>query len=416
MEEYWATSIIEMPKFRKMMSLNRFMLLMKFLHFRDNDTITDHGKDRKIAKILPILEYCNMKFKAAYSPRRELAIDESLLLWKGHLSWVQCIRSKAARFGIKSFELCESVSGYVLDIILYTGKGSTAAAAVEAIYGFTSSTAKIVLKLMGHYLGKGYTLFMDNFYNSVRLCRLLKYKKTDVIGTLNRRRVDTPDDIKRLNEKQMAKGAMISRHCGDVSVVAWKDVKLVTTVSTYHNSDVVPGVRAGQQCIKPKVVSDYNQFMGGVDLKDQKLAMYLLERKRGLKWYIKVFKRLLNISILNSYIIYKANIGQGKIMTHRQYRYTLAAELLEKYGTSSVPRQHSNNSCDRLNSSLQHFPDHSEVGKERVSNQQHKLKRVRCVRCLAQKKRTMVTTFCSQCKVYLCVGQCWRDYHTIEVL
>lgn len=83
---------------------------------------------------------------------------------------------------------------------------------------------------------------MDNFYNSVRLCRLLKYKKTDVIGTLNRRRVDTPDDIKRLNEKQMAKGAMISRHCGDVSVVAWKDVKLVTTVSTYHNSDVVPGV------------------------------------------------------------------------------------------------------------------------------------------------------------------------------
>lgn len=163
MEEYWATSIIEMPKFRKMMSLNRFMLLMKFLHFRDNDTITDHGKDRKIAKILPILEYCIMKFKAAYSPRRELAIDESLLFWNGHLSSVQCIRSKAARFGIKSFELCESVSGYVLDIILYTGKGSTAAGAVEAIYGFTSSTAKIVLKLMGHYLGKGYFSFHGQF-------------------------------------------------------------------------------------------------------------------------------------------------------------------------------------------------------------------------------------------------------------
>lgn len=72
------------------------------------------------------------------------------------------------------------MSGYVLNIIIYAGKDATAAVA-EAIYGFTSSTAKIVIKLMGEYLGKG--LFIDNLYNSVRLCRFLKSYKTDVIGT-----------------------------------------------------------------------------------------------------------------------------------------------------------------------------------------------------------------------------------------
>lgn len=414
-DEYWGTGILEMPKFRACMSHNRFLLLMRFLHFADNDLLTARGEDRKVAKIQPLINYLNMKFKAAYSPRRELAIDESLLLWKGHLSWVQCIRTKAARFGIKSYELCESASGYVLDLFLYSGRTSTAAA-VEAIFGFTSSTAKIVFRLLGAYLGKGYTLFMDNFYNSVRLCRVLKLKKTDVVGTLNRRRVDTPQCIKTLNEKRMGRGAVVGRHCGDVSVLSWKDVKLVTTVSTYHNADVLADRRAGQACTKPKVVLDYNKFMGGVDLKDQKLAMYLLERKRGLKWYIKVFKRLLNISILNTYIIYCSNIGQRKKLTHRQFRYQLAAELLQRFGEIVTPRTRSNAiHCDRLNRSLDHFPDHSEIGGDRVSKQ-NKKKRGRCTRCSANKKRTDTSVFCSQCKVYLCVGQCWREYHTFEFL
>jgi hypothetical protein len=32
---------------------------------------------------------------------------------------------------------------------------------------------------------------------------------------------------------------------------------------------------------KPVFVLEYNQQLGGVDLKDQKLQPYLLERKRG---------------------------------------------------------------------------------------------------------------------------------------
>lgn len=42
----------------------------------------------------------------------------------------------------------------VLNIILNSEKG-TGAAAAEAIYGHTSSTAKIVLQLMAEYLRKG---------------------------------------------------------------------------------------------------------------------------------------------------------------------------------------------------------------------------------------------------------------------
>lgn len=105
-DEYWTTGILGMPGFRCLMSLDRFTLLMRFLHFADNNMIHAQGAERKLAKIAPILEHLNKKFKSVYTPRREVSIDESLLLWKGRLSWIQCIRSKAARFGIKSYECC----------------------------------------------------------------------------------------------------------------------------------------------------------------------------------------------------------------------------------------------------------------------------------------------------------------------
>ncbi|XP_013139283.1 PREDICTED: piggyBac transposable element-derived protein 4-like isoform X2 [Papilio polytes] len=332
-DEYWSTGTLGMPEFRKIMSINRYTLLMKFLHFVDNSTIdTDsHGAERKLAKIKPLLDNLNNKFQEVYAPRRELSLDESLLLWKGRLSWKQCIRSKAARFGIKSYDLCEAATGYVLNTMIYTGKNSS----LPTIYGFQSSTEKIVIHLFNSYLNKGFSLFMDNYYNSIELCRFLKTKKTDVVGTISRRRKQIPDAIKAV-DKKVDRGTVVSRHCGDISVVCWKDVKLVSAVSTYHKNDMVEGRRAGEARQKPAVIDTYNAFMGGVDLKDQKLSTYLLERKRGLKWYIKVFKRLLNTAILNSYIIYVANMGQQKPVTHRAFRYRLVEEILENGITVSL--------------------------------------------------------------------------------
>ncbi|CAK1595554.1 unnamed protein product [Parnassius mnemosyne] len=92
------------------MPRNRYLNLMKFLHFVNNYHLDQnvHGADRKIAKIAPIIDYVNKKFRQLYTPERAISVDESLLLWKGRLSWVQYIRSKVARFGIKTYELCEA--------------------------------------------------------------------------------------------------------------------------------------------------------------------------------------------------------------------------------------------------------------------------------------------------------------------
>ena len=103
--------MLETPFFPNVMSEERFSLLTRFLHFVDNTNKEIAKRDPKLYKILPVSEYLKNKFQKVYIPGKEVSVDESLLLWKGRLSWKQYIPMKASRFGITLFELCDS-AGY----------------------------------------------------------------------------------------------------------------------------------------------------------------------------------------------------------------------------------------------------------------------------------------------------------------
>ena len=103
---------------------------------------------------------------------------------------------------------------------------------------------------------------------------------------------------------------MVAQHSGPVSVPKWKGKKDVTMISTYHGQETrIKLMKCRQEKQKPVSVLDYNENMGGIDLKDQLLQPYLLERKKMTKWNIKLFRRLLNITVLNCMVICCANSG-----------------------------------------------------------------------------------------------------------
>jgi len=70
-----------------------------------------------------------------------------------------------------------------LDIFIYKGKGT-----VEDSRGITFG---IDAKLMEPYLGKGHTVYMGNFYNSLPLAQFLFENQNMVVGTLRKNRKDT---------------------------------------------------------------------------------------------------------------------------------------------------------------------------------------------------------------------------------
>lgn len=127
MEQFWSKNpIIATPFFTQAMSYQRFKQIKQYLHFSNNnqfDPVT-HSQPKQ-NKIWPILKILVEKFKSSLSPERDITIDESLLLYlKGRLSWMQYIPLKKARFGIKSYFLCEAKSGYVWNCLIYSGKGT----------------------------------------------------------------------------------------------------------------------------------------------------------------------------------------------------------------------------------------------------------------------------------------------------
>ena len=72
----------------------------------------------------------------------------------------------------------------------------------------------------------------------------------------------------------------------------------------------------------PEMISFYRQIMGGVDLTDQVVGLYDLDRK----WWKKVFYRLFMMAIVNSWIIY--NESQNKRTPLIQFLVPLAEEMI----------------------------------------------------------------------------------------
>ena len=55
-------------------------------------------------------------------PKAQVSIDESIIGFKGHLSFVQYMPKKPTKWGIKAWVLAESETGYVWNMKIYTGK------------------------------------------------------------------------------------------------------------------------------------------------------------------------------------------------------------------------------------------------------------------------------------------------------
>jgi hypothetical protein len=78
------------------------------------------------------------------------------------------------------------------------------------------------------------------------------------------------------------------------------------------------------QAIKPHVVEDYNAYMGYVDKSDRMVISYGIARITW-KWTKKLFFHLIDITILNAFLIHKS--CGGKIM-HKKFREMLVRELI----------------------------------------------------------------------------------------
>jgi len=187
--DYWSTNpLYYNSTFSLTMSRDRYQLILKFLHFSDNEQI---DKEDRLYKVRPICEYLVHRFQAIYTPEKEISIDEQLMLHKGHLNFKQYVPNKRAKFGIKIFSPCDN-SGYLWNSEVYAGKNKVLSKNAISLEQLVGKSGAVVLRLMKPLLGRGYRLFIDNWYTSYHLYRNLLDEKTVACGTLRKNRANLP--------------------------------------------------------------------------------------------------------------------------------------------------------------------------------------------------------------------------------
>ena len=112
-------------------------------------------------------------------------------------------------------------------------------------------------------------------------------------------------------DTSMSRGDMDHRMTSSgISCCKWMDKKAGLIIFSIHDPtqklDVSRKQKDGSKkrfpC--PVPIVDYNKHMGYVDLSDMLKGLYDIDRK-SKKWWMQIFLHLLDISIVNSFLIYK---------------------------------------------------------------------------------------------------------------
>ena len=157
--------------------------------------------------------------------------------------------------------------------------------------------------------------------------------------------------------------------------------------------------------------------MGGVDLSDMLTSLYLIDIQSRKRWFLKIFTHLLNICNVNDWLLYRRHsdqldIPKAKQLTLLQFTKAVAYALLlarknpnwtpgrpyKKWSLSSVEGEGKKPILPksivnvRFNE-MHHWPEFGD-------------KRNRCRVC-----SMLSSTYCSKCKVNLCIQKEWNCFH-----
>ena len=327
LEDYWSTeSYLGCPELVSSWPYRQFRALLSSLHFNDNSTAVPRGQPGydRLHKVRPVLEMVKNNCIVSYKPEREISIDEAMVGFKGRSALKQYLPLKPTKRGYKVWCACEANSGYLLNFSVYTGKTDDNL----RTYGLGE---KVVLFLSEPYQYKGYALFVDSFFSSVKLCQELLLRNTYLCSTTRSNRRQYPNELAKttLNARGEFKSVVVD---GNVSATIWKDKKCVHFLNTYYNFDVILSVKRKQldgsvndiSC--PACVKGYNMNMGGVDLCDQKRKTLSCSRK-SLKWYMRLFWFILDVCVVNAHILEQKSQHHPK-RTQKAFRLELGSSWL----------------------------------------------------------------------------------------
>jgi hypothetical protein len=398
LSDYWSTmDNFYTPFYSSAMKRNRYWHILRFLHFTDNRNDTQKA-DKSVGrmwKMRNIFEIIDRTFSKFYNPTEHLAVDKVVVLFKGRVVLRHSMPTKRECSGMKIHKLCDS-NGYTYDVKVHLMKGQHNAA------------RDIITELTRKVEGRGHKLYLGSYFTSPALFDDLTKKKINCCGTVKPNRRGMPCDLE-WKEMELKRGDIKVRTRGDLTTIVWRDREDIHMLTNIHAAP-----SEGNFCnehgkaVTPLIVADYNHHMRCLSDGKSKANSYTIGRPRW-KWTKKLFFHLLDLTILNSYILLSS--CSGRKISHRDFRLALVSNMLTHAGQvrqlqrpmgrpAGAVKHASRLEC----SDSEHWPAPSKT-------------QLRCRVCAIRGSTRKVFVKCTKCGVGLCTNKlCFMEYHTKEEL
>lgn len=391
--DYWSSDPkLKDPFISNLMSRHRFDWILFNLHLNNNVLMPNRNSPDydRLYRVRPFIDMILGNFKKCYLPGEFLAVDESMVKFKGRCR------------GYKIWVLADK-NGYFLNGDIYTGKSEE---------GVTKDLGgSVVRKLTNDLQGGAHKIFFDNYFTSYDLIKDLKDQSLDSCGTVRKNREKFPTQLK--GDQSMKRGDLDWSISEDgIAAIKWKDKRVVNMASSYHDPrPVVQVVRKQKngQSIEincPVAVRNYNSNMNCVDKFDQMKKVYEIDRKSH-KWWHRIFFYFLDATIVNAFIIAK------ELMSYQECMKSFRLEIVDGLVAASyTQKRKSTGPTIKVSKYKPHIP--VEVRKYESAHQPRRGSRRRCALCSTKAKQIRTDWGCSICNVPLCLGKqkdCFQNYH-----
>lgn len=420
---YWSSDpFFRVDEIAQVMTCKRFKKFLENLHLNDNSKTpakTSQEYD-KLYKVRPVLELLNCACQREAKQTTSQSIDEAMIRFKGVSSLKQYMPAKPIKRGFKVWVRADSVTGYVYEFQVYTGKNDNNTPEL----GLGANVVKALTKSLIDEKVQAHVAF-DNFFSSYPLMEYLYEHGIYSTATVNVNRADLPKFVKGKKGKvKLDRGNYKWRVKNNVGFMIWKDTKNVTVLSTaFHPMEKTFCIRTMKDGTKksfpcPLAITEYTKRMGGVDRFDQKRGTYEVGR-RNRRWWCRIFYFLIDLAITNAFILQSVSPRNHGPSSNLQFRISIARSLIGNYTSrkrslSSEPNFIAKKKRATGSTNYQkvvgvhddiRFQD---VGKHLIDKSDTPR---RCRLCSTKTNNVRTKLSCTTCKVFLCAFPCFTQFH-----
>ena len=152
MKDFWSTYPILsqpwLPSIKLIMSRDRFLQILYYLHVNDNQNTI---RKEKLFILRPLLDHIVRHCNKHYHPKHEVSNEEQMTGTKCRVGFHQYLPMKPTKRGIKVWVMADAVAWYCGNLQVYTGKEGN-----DVEKGLAS---RVVKEIMEDYQGQDHQLF-----------------------------------------------------------------------------------------------------------------------------------------------------------------------------------------------------------------------------------------------------------------